>query len=225
MIKVQQNTEGSIRQGMDRNDVAMVKPEPNCRIELPSRSCDLIDDRFGFDDSHTCNRFTKHHGGMQSQVATLSRKHFVKGSRSNRRLRACFERRIARLALSFAASYARLTNGSKLSRNRPTNKAALCAPLLFGLAALFPELSISFVIHAGWRAAPLGRVGQKLTGTMKVSVSVGNEAPLPKCFGVSRFILRRLGSQEFFDQDKPTANLYRFPIEGRGPRMRPQMRV
>src|SRR6476660_7592354 len=58
MIKVQQNTEGSIRQSMDRNDVAMVKPEPNRRIELPSRSCDLIDDRFGFDSSHSCNRIS-----------------------------------------------------------------------------------------------------------------------------------------------------------------------
>src|SRR4029078_13418364 len=55
MIKVQQNTEGSIRQSMDRNDVTMVKPEPNCRIELPFRSCNLIDDRFGFDSSHTAS--------------------------------------------------------------------------------------------------------------------------------------------------------------------------
>src|SRR6476619_3381489 len=55
MIKVQQNAEGSIRESMDRNDVAMVKPEPNCRIKLPSRSCDLIDDRFGFTISHTGN--------------------------------------------------------------------------------------------------------------------------------------------------------------------------
>ena len=33
----------------------MVKPEPNCRIELPFRSCNLIDDRFGFDSSHTAS--------------------------------------------------------------------------------------------------------------------------------------------------------------------------
>src|SRR4029450_697642 len=57
LIKIQHNTEGSIRKSMDRNDVAMIKPKPNRRVELPSRSCDLIDDRFGFSSSHALQSY------------------------------------------------------------------------------------------------------------------------------------------------------------------------
>ncbi len=72
VIKIQHNTEGSIRKSMDRNDVAVIKPKPNRGIELSSRSCDLIDDRFGFNSSHACNCISKQHSGRQCQKANAS---------------------------------------------------------------------------------------------------------------------------------------------------------